>query len=80
MGDRLGKHQSRLEDGVLPARPAPAQPAELIRNPDQRRRPGFRRDFLCGVAPGFAGLYQVNVRLPGQLPANPEIRLDEAGH
>lgn len=31
--------------------------------------------LYAGVAPGYAGLYQVDVRLPDPLPANPEIRL-----
>jgi len=35
--------------------------------------------LYAGVAPGYAGLYQVNVTLPAQLPANPEIRLSLAG-
>jgi uncharacterized protein (TIGR03437 family) len=35
--------------------------------------------LYAGVAPGFAGLYQVNVRLPDPLPANPEIRLGLGG-
>ena len=29
----------------------------------------------AGIAPGFAGLYQINVRLPVSLPPDPEIRL-----
>jgi len=33
----------------------------------------------AGLAPGYAGLYQVNVRLPDPLPANPEIRLGLGG-
>lgn len=33
------------------------------------------RILYAGVAPGFAGLYQVNVRLPDSLPPNPELRL-----
>jgi len=34
----------------------------------------------AGVAPSSAGLYQVNVRLPDNLPAtNPEIRISVAG-
>ena len=32
--------------------------------------------YYAGVAPGFAGLYQVNLRLPPDVGANPEIRLE----
>ncbi len=31
--------------------------------------------LYAGVAPGFGGLYQVNLALPADTPANPEIRL-----
>jgi uncharacterized protein (TIGR03437 family) len=31
--------------------------------------------LYAGLAPGFAGLYQVNLRLPDNVPPNPEIRL-----
>jgi uncharacterized protein (TIGR03437 family) len=34
----------------------------------------------AGVAPGFAGLYQVNLQLPADAPANPEISLEVGGH
>ncbi len=33
------------------------------------------RVAYAGIAPGFAGLYQINVRLPEQTAANPEIRI-----
>ncbi len=33
----------------------------------------------AGVAPGFAGLYQINLTLPASTPANPEIRLSLDG-
>jgi uncharacterized protein (TIGR03437 family) len=35
------------------------------------------RDSLlyAGVAPGFAGLYQINLRIPAEAPDNPEIRI-----
>lgn len=35
--------------------------------------------LYAGLAPGFAGLYQINLRLPDNLPANPEIRITAAG-
>ena len=31
--------------------------------------------LYAGVAPGYAGLYQINLRLPQQLPHNPELRI-----
>lgn len=33
----------------------------------------------AGVAPGFAGLYQINLKLPGSTGQNPEIRLQLDG-
>jgi uncharacterized protein (TIGR03437 family) len=33
----------------------------------------------AGVAPGFAGLYQINLKLPMSAPANPEVRLQLDG-
>jgi len=35
--------------------------------------------LYAGVAPGFAGLYQINLMLPASTPANPEIRLSLDG-
>ncbi|MBZ5608765.1 MAG: IPT/TIG domain-containing protein [Acidobacteriia bacterium] len=33
----------------------------------------------AGIAPGFAGLYQINLTLPGSTAANPELRIGLAG-
>jgi len=35
--------------------------------------------LYAGVTPGFAGLYQINCRLPDDTPADPEIRLSLLG-
>jgi len=31
--------------------------------------------LYVGLAPGFAGLYQINLRLPDTIPVNPELRI-----
>jgi uncharacterized protein (TIGR03437 family) len=31
--------------------------------------------LYAGAAPGFAGLYQINLRLPSDLSNNPELRI-----
>jgi uncharacterized protein (TIGR03437 family) len=35
--------------------------------------------LYAGVVPTFAGLYQINVRLPANTPANPQIQIGYAG-
>jgi uncharacterized protein (TIGR03437 family) len=35
--------------------------------------------LYAGVAPGFAGLYQINMKLPDWIGANPEIRVQLGG-
>jgi uncharacterized protein (TIGR03437 family) len=34
-----------------------------------------RRIYYVGVTPGYAGLFQINVRLPDDAPPDPEIRV-----
>ena len=37
------------------------------------------RVAYAGIAPGFAGLFQINVKLPDTLPEHPEVRLRASG-
>lgn len=75
----LGNTNPELEDGVLPAA------AQWLSQMSQFgiQINGVPIDsgsiLYAGVAPGYAGLYQINVRLPDQLPPNPEIRLALGG-
>ncbi|HUE22113.1 MAG TPA: IPT/TIG domain-containing protein [Bryobacteraceae bacterium] len=75
----LGNTDPSLEDGVLPA--AAQWLSQLTQFEVQINGAALDPTAIlyAGVAPGFAGLYQVNVQLPAQLPANPEIRLGLAG-
>lgn len=35
--------------------------------------------LYAGVSPGFAGLYQINLKLPADAPANPQIQIGWSG-
>lgn len=75
----LGNTDPQLQDGVLPA----AAQWLVQMNQFTVWINGVALDptaiLYAGVAPHYAGLYQVNVRLPDPLPANPEIRLGLGG-
>ncbi len=64
--------------GQLPTAAAPlADPASLSLLLDGAAVPRNAIQY-AGVAPGFAGLYQINLALPGSTGSNPEIRLQMA--
>jgi len=71
----LGNTNPAIEDGILPAA------AAWISQLDQFNGTALDPSAIlyAGVAPGYAGLYQVNVRLPDTLPPNPQIRMTLAG-
>jgi uncharacterized protein (TIGR03437 family) len=75
----LGNTNPELEDGVLPV--AAQWLSQLNQFEVQLNGAALDPSAIqyAGLAPGYAGLYQVNVQLPAQLPANPEIRLGLAG-
>jgi uncharacterized protein (TIGR03437 family) len=72
--------------GLGDTRPRPAS-GEIVQRASRLERLGAFRvtvgdltvpveDILyAGAAPGFAGVYQINLRLPATLPPNPEIRI-----
>ncbi len=69
------------EQGVI----VPQRASEVIRAREYRVRlngeelpPGAI--FYVGVTPGFAGLYQINVRLPKPLPENPRFEIGIGGN
>ncbi len=71
----LGIADRNLPDGQLPPMAYPIQ-----RSADFRVRiAGALLDrssvYYVGVTPGYAGLYQVNVKLPDTVDANPEVRI-----
>jgi len=72
----LGSTAPAGEYGKIPTRAAPLRDSAKFRvlldgAPVQAERVAY-----AGVAPGFAGLYQINVHLPDVLPLNPEIRIE----
>jgi uncharacterized protein (TIGR03437 family) len=61
----LGPVSLDLRDGYV----APSSPLARTEDPFQVLVAGERCDvFFSGLAPGFAGLYQLNIRLPSDLP------------
>ena len=75
----LGNTNPELEDGVLPTAAqwiSQLSQFDVLINGVALPPSAI---LYAGVAPGFAGLYQVNVQLPDPLPANPQIRLGLGG-
>jgi len=71
----LGFTVPALAPGEIPA--AAAQLADLTDFEVQLNGVAVAQNLIqyAGVAPGFAGLYQINVQLPPDCPSNPEIQI-----
>jgi uncharacterized protein (TIGR03437 family) len=68
---------------MLPGALAPLRPVELVSPVEAQigEIPLAREDvFYAGLAPGYAGLYQFNLRIPPVLPSgDAEVRVGIAG-
>ncbi|HLI82541.1 MAG TPA: hypothetical protein VKV17_01420 [Bryobacteraceae bacterium] len=64
-------------NGIIPFFPGNATtPVQVLLN-GSALDPGLIK--YAGLSPGSAGVYQVNVQLPNNLPANPQIQLSAGG-
>lgn len=71
----LGRTVPNPRSGELPRRAAPLERLAEFDVLLDGEAVGAARLLYAGVAPGFAGLYQINLRLPEPAPPNPQVRL-----
>ncbi len=71
----LGEVTPPAEYGAIPARAAKLQHPDTFRVLLDGVAVAPDRVGYAGLAPGWGGLYQINLRLPDDAPVNPEIRL-----
>jgi uncharacterized protein (TIGR03437 family) len=74
-GTGLGPTEPEAVYGVLPTRAAPIKRIAEFQVFLNDEVIDASRILYAGVTPGYAGLYQVNLRLPDKLDENPRIRL-----
>ncbi len=75
----LGQTRPQLEALEIPNQPWPiAQPSDLLVFLNNQPVDPSNIAY-AGVAPGFAGLYQINLKLPPGIPTNPEIQVSLSG-
>ena len=70
----LGRTSPNPSSGELPRQPALLERLSEFQVLLNEEPVNSDRIAYAGVAPGFAGLYQINLRMPGP-SANPEVRL-----
>jgi uncharacterized protein (TIGR03437 family) len=71
----LGSTRPRFLNGEIPAAAARLERIADFRVTVSSRQAPSADILYAGVAPGFAGLYQINLRLPAESDPNPEIRI-----
>ncbi len=74
----LGQMIPPVLSGELAAGPLKLQAASSFQAVVGGKLVGKADVLYTGAAPGFAGLYQINLRLPADTPADPEIRIGVA--
>lgn len=75
----LGATAPALEFAEIPRKAAPLQDLSAFRIVLDGRELDPARIFYAGVAPGFGGLYQINIQLPDDVGTDPEIRIVASG-
>jgi uncharacterized protein (TIGR03437 family) len=71
----LGIADRNLPDGQLPTMAYPIQRSGEFRVRIGGTLLASSSVYYVGVTPGFAGLYQINLKLPDTIDQNPEIRV-----
>ena len=71
----LGPTRPRFLNGEIPAAAARLERIADFRVTVSSRQVPSADILYAGIAPGFAGLYQINLRLPAEFDTNPEIRI-----
>ena len=71
----LGRTRPSLLPGQLAVEATTVARAAELRIQIEGRAVEPENILYAGLSPGFAGLYQINLRLPPDTPANPEIRM-----
>jgi uncharacterized protein (TIGR03437 family) len=71
----LGQTNPPVESGVLPTKAAPLVNLEKFSVLLDGKPVAPPAISYAGIAPGFAGLYQINVKLPSSTGSNPQIQI-----
>jgi uncharacterized protein (TIGR03437 family) len=71
----LGSTKPRFLNGEVPTRAAVLERMTEFRVEISGQKVGAADILYAGVAPGFPGLYQINLRLPAGFRPDPEVRI-----
>ena len=74
-GTGLGRTDPAQIDGTIPRSAAPIALLDQLQVLVDGQSLPVENILYAGIAPGFAGLYQINLRLPTDIGAAPELRI-----